>query len=136
MRIDPGPHDLDKVLCIFGPDNSATLKPDSPDFYRELDTEFNGFTGHTLISHFSFDEPWTSWEMHPRGDEFVYLLNGDAEFILLQDGCEQSIRIRVPGDYVVVPRGVWHTARPHAPTTMLFITPGEGTLNDEHPPSE
>lgn len=36
--------------------------------------------------------------------------------------------------FVVVPRGTWHTAKVHAATTMLFITPGEGTENRESPP--
>jgi hypothetical protein len=28
-----------------------------------------------------------------------------------------------------VPRGTWHTTKVHAPSSMLFITPGEGTQN-------
>ena len=134
MPIDPGPHDLNQMLYILGPNGKGTLKADSPDFYQELDTEFNGFVGHTLVSRFSFDEPWPSWEMHPKGDELVYLLEGDTDLVLLQDGREEAVRVRVPGDYVAIPKGVWHTARPHGPTTMLFITPGEGTLNEENPP--
>ncbi len=135
MSIDPGPHDLNKMLYILGADGSGTLKADSPDFYQELDTEFDGFAGCTLISRFSFDEPWPTWEMHPKGDEFVYLLEGDTDLILLQDGEETAVRIHVPGDYVVVPQGVWHTAHPYGPTSLLFITPGEGTLNEEQPPA-
>ncbi|MCZ6830327.1 MAG: cupin domain-containing protein [Gammaproteobacteria bacterium] len=135
MPIDPGPHDLNKILYILGPDGSATLKADSPDFYQELNTEFNGFAGHTLISRFSFDEPWSTWEMHPMGDEFLYLLEGDTDLVLMQDGKEETVRVHIPGDYVVVPQGVWHTARPCGPTTMLLITPGEGTLNEKQPPA-
>ena len=45
-----------------------------------------------------------------------------------------GVRVSEPGTYVVVPKGAWHTARPHAATTMLFVTPGEGTLNAESPP--
>jgi hypothetical protein len=47
---------------------------------------------------------------------------------------ERVVRVSEPGSYVVVPKGAWHTARPHAPTTLLFVTPGEGTLNAEQPP--
>jgi len=32
-----------------------------------------------------------------------------------------------PGDFVVVPRRVWHAAKVHRPSRLLFITPGEGT---------
>jgi mannose-6-phosphate isomerase-like protein (cupin superfamily) len=134
MPIDPGPHDLNHMLYIQGPEGKCTLKADGPDFYQELDTEFNGFAGHTLVSQYNFDEPWPVWEMHPMGDELVYLLKGDIDLVLLQDGREVVIRIHAPGDYVAVPQGVWHTARPNAPSTLLFITPGEGTLNEENPP--
>ncbi len=35
--------------------------------------------------------------------------------------------------FVVVPKNTWHTAKVHAPTMMLFVTPGEGTENRESP---
>jgi hypothetical protein len=37
--------------------------------------------------------------------------------------------LRDAGSYVVVPKGVWHTARTSVATRMLFVTPGEGTEN-------
>ena len=37
--------------------------------------------------------------------------------------------LAVPGSFVIVPRGTWHTARTSVATKMLFITPGEGTKN-------
>ena len=88
---------------------------------------------HLLFSRFSFDAPWPTWEIHPHGDEFVYLLSGDTDFVLHTDTGEEVVRINEPGSYVMVPKNTWHTARPHAPTTMLFVTPGEGTLNSETP---
>jgi len=38
------------------------------------------------------------------------------------------------GSSVIVPKGTWHTPKVHAPTSMLFVTPGQGTENLEHPP--
>ena len=131
-----GPYELDAVRLILGPDGTATTKRVGPDFYAELDTEFHDFHGHMLISRFAFDEDWPTWEMHPEGDEFVYLLEGDASFILRCEGVEQTVRISHPGEFVVVPKGAWHTARPHVPTVTLFVTPGEGTQNLETPPGE
>jgi len=131
--IDPGPHDLDAVRYVLGPDGKGTNLAVTADFYQRLDSEFASFAGHSLIQRFSFDEPWPTWEVHPLGDEFVYLIEGDTDFVLFVDGAERTIRVSEPGSYVVVPRGVWHTARPHAPTTMLFVTPGEGTLNADQP---
>jgi quercetin dioxygenase-like cupin family protein len=133
MPIDPGPHDLGRVRMILGPRAQATLKVATPTFFEELDAEFDGFARHLLICRFDFDKPWSTWEIHPRGDEFVYLLSGDVEFVLWLDGRERTVRVDNPGRYVVVPRGTWHTARPRAPTSMLFVTPGEGTRNSETP---
>lgn len=136
MPIDPGPHDIENVAFILGPDGKGTHKRKGPTFYEELDTDFNGFRGHVLVQRFTFSEAWPTWEMHPHGDEMVYLLAGDTQFVLWRDGREELVRVNQPGSYVTVPRGVWHTARPLAATTLLFITPGEGTLNAESPPDD
>jgi len=80
-----------------------------------------------LVTAFSFDKDWDSWEMHPEGEEVVLLLSGSVDFILDQGGKESTVALREPGAFVIVPRGAWHRARPHAPTSMLFITAGRGT---------
>lgn len=101
--------------------------------YQQLDERFDGFAGHSLVAMHSFDGDWPTWEMHPRGDEVVCLLSGRAEMRLREDGRERSVLLDAPGAFVVVPRGTWHTARIGEPTSMLFITPGEGTENRETP---
>lgn len=128
-----GPHILSAVPLIMQPSGEATPKRWSDNFYDELDAEFAGFEGCNLVAQHKFTAPWPTWEMHPKGDELVYLIAGDTDFVLWIDGAEQVIRVNQPGSYVVVPRGVWHTARPHMETHMLFITPGEGTLNEVVP---
>ncbi len=82
MPTDPGPFDIDSTRLIMGPDGLATPKAVGPSFFEELDGEFGGFAGHLLISRFDFDEAWPTWEIHPHGDEFVYLLSGDVDFVL------------------------------------------------------
>lgn len=129
-----GPHLLAKMPAILTPSGDAVLKPFSEGFFAELGDDFGGFAGHVLVTTFAFDEPWPTWEVHPKGDEFVYLLEGDTDFVLRTGEGDVTVRVHEPGSYVVVPKGAWHTARPHAPTRMLFITPGEGTLNAEEPP--
>lgn len=65
--------------------------------------------------------------MHPDGEEFVYLLDGDIQFLMeTPDGVLSSQRITDRGA-VVVPRGVWHTAKVYRPSRMFFITKGAGT---------
>ena len=122
--------------AIFTPSLEAKTKALSPTFYPELETEFNGFAGHVLISQHHFAEDWPTWEVHPAGDEFVTLITGDITLVLWQDQQEWPLRLSTPSDFVIIPRGVWHTARVHAPTTMLFVTPGEGTKNAAAPETD
>jgi mannose-6-phosphate isomerase-like protein (cupin superfamily) len=133
MKTDPGPFDIETTRLVLGPTGTATPKAVTPSFYEDLDREFDGFAGHVLVSRHAFDAAWPTWEMHPMGDEFVYLLDGEVDFVLWVDGRERIVRVDRPGCYVVVPRGTWHTARPRRPTVMLFVTPGEGTRNAEQP---
>jgi mannose-6-phosphate isomerase-like protein (cupin superfamily) len=88
-----------------------------------------------LCSAFSFDTPWPSWECHPAGAELVLLLKGAASLIFEQNGVETRQNLNQPGDFVLVPAGVWHTADPmsnvDSPCTLMFFTPGAGT---EHKP--
>ena len=83
-----------------------------------------------LVSQYSFSESWTSWEMHPAGDEVVLCLAGEITLIQeLPDGAH-SVALRA-GDYAINPTGVWHTADVAGHATALFITVGWGT---EHRP--
>jgi mannose-6-phosphate isomerase-like protein (cupin superfamily) len=76
------------------------------------------------------DETWDSWERHPAGEELVVLLSGRVDLIQEVDGGERVVPLR-PGEAVVNPAGVWHTADVHEPGQALFVTPGMGT---EHRP--
>lgn len=98
-------------------------------FYEDLEHQFGDFKGKRLISYYTFEQDWDSWEMHPAGDEFVCLLSGQVDFILEQNGTEKTVSLNVPGTYVLVPRGMWHTAKVHTSSFVLFVTPGEGTQN-------
>jgi len=84
-----------------------------------------------LVSQYAFTESWTSWEMHPAGDEVVICTSG--AIVLVQEhpgGRHEEVRLGA-GEYAINPPGVWHTAdiSPDAPggATAIFITPGEGT---------
>lgn len=134
MAIEPGPYDLETTQVILGPRMDATAKAVTPEFYAELDREFDGFAGHVLVARHAFSAAWPGWEMHPRGDEIVCLLSGDIDFVLWTGGGESVVHLDQPGSCVVVPKGTWHTARPRRPTEMLFFTPGEGTAHAPTPP--
>jgi len=121
--------DLTSTFVVLHPDHSATLVDVTPTIYEELDNRFDCFKGRVLISCFGFDSDWSAWERHPAGDEIVCLLSGDVRMFLDRDGVEEMIHLRDAGSYVVVPKGIWHTARTSVATRMLFVTPGEGTEN-------
>lgn len=122
-------------------DHFVVLKPDllldqlqvSSDIYQRLDEQYDQFRSHTLISAHQFTEDWSTWEKHPAGDEMVVLITGHAELILRKASGDESVELKEPGSFVLVPRDTWHTARVSEPTSMLFITPGEGTENETHP---
>jgi len=116
-----------KTFAVLKPDLGADRVPVGPGLYESLDRDYDGFKGHWLVAVHDFSEAWTGWERHPAGDEIVMLLAGKATMILKTDDGEARALLTEAGSYVVVPRGVWHTAEPEGPSRLLFITPGEGT---------
>jgi mannose-6-phosphate isomerase-like protein (cupin superfamily) len=121
--------DLASTFVVIDPDHSATPVAVTPTIFEELDRRFDQFKGRILVSSFSFDHDWSTWEMHPAGDEIVCLLSGDVTMVLDRNGVEDRIHLRSPGCCAIVPKGVWHTARTSVATQMLFVTPGQGTDN-------
>lgn len=121
--------DLASTFVVISPDHSATPVAVTPTIFEELDRRFDQFKERLLVSSFSFDEDWSTWEMHPTGDEIVCLLSGEVTIVLDRDGVEDLAHLRTPGSFAIVPKGTWHTARTKVPTQMLFVTPGEGTDN-------
>jgi mannose-6-phosphate isomerase-like protein (cupin superfamily) len=102
-------------------------QPGGREFWAQPPEALNALGRDWLVSEFSFDSDWTSWEMHPEADEYVYLLEGDVDFVLeAPDGTHNTQRLTGRGA-VVVPRGCWHTARVHQPSRMFFLTMGAGT---------
>lgn len=121
--------DLVSTYVVIDRDHSAIPIAASPTVFEELDRRFDHFKGRLLVSSFTFDTDWSSWEMHAAGDEIVCLLAGAATLVLDRDGVEEVTHLQDPGAFVIVPKGTWHTARTTVPTKMLFVTPGEGTQN-------
>ena len=120
---------ISSTYVVLGDNGDAIPIAVSDRFFEDLESKFRDFKGKRLISHFTFDKDWEVWEMHPAGEEFVCLLSGQVDLILEQGGVENKVQLCTSGSYVLVPRGTWHTAKVHTPSSMLFITPGEGTQN-------
>lgn len=79
-----------------------------------------------LVSLHSFAEPWGTWEMHPEGEELVVCLSGEITLHQELKGATRTLTLR-PGESVINPRGIWHTADVSGAASALFITAGRGT---------
>jgi len=61
-------------------------------------------------------------EMHPDGDEVLYLIAGRARVVFL-DTADDDVEMQ-PGDGLVVPKGVWHRVDILEPCQIVYLTPG------------
>lgn len=121
---------LESTYVHLRDDRSAQLLPVTPEFWPELTSNQRPeLDPGRLVMVFSFTESWPTWEIHPMGDELVVLLEGQATLVLDEPGGERTVELRRAGEFALVPRGTWHTARVATPCRMLFVTPGEGTEN-------
>lgn len=101
-----------------------------PEWYEEYgERHSHDLDEGRIVSLFRFEESWTSWEMHPIGDEIVCVVQGHMTLHQeLPDGSKQSHELG-PGEYAINPRGAWHTADADEPVVALFITPGKDTTH-------
>jgi mannose-6-phosphate isomerase-like protein (cupin superfamily) len=126
--------DLTNDIVHLGLGATATPIPDftwTPEAFESYETTFasDGDEGR-IVCMSAQQATWDSWERHPAGEEVVILLTGRVDMVQdLEDG-ERVVPLH-PGQGMINPAGVWHTARVHEPGTALFITPGRGT---EHRP--
>jgi quercetin dioxygenase-like cupin family protein len=63
-------------------------------------------------------------EMHPDGDEVLFLIAGRAR-VSLETVPIQEIAME-PGDGLIVPKGVWHRVDIIEPSQIVYVTPGPG----------
>jgi mannose-6-phosphate isomerase-like protein (cupin superfamily) len=120
------PLDPQQRYLHLGADGAAQALPGGAEFWSLPQAELDRLGAGWVLSEYEFVADWPSWEMHPNGDEFVYLLSGAIDLVLEQPQGVQVVAIAGRGA-VVVPRGVWHTARVHAPSRVLHVTLGAGT---------
>jgi mannose-6-phosphate isomerase-like protein (cupin superfamily) len=96
-------------------------------FWRELMAgERKDLNEGWLVAAFRMTDNSPMWEMHPAGEEFLYLLSGAMEVLMEGEDSEQVVELR-KGGACVVPRGTWHRQIVHEPCELLGITFGKGT---------
>ena len=127
--------DLLRNYFLLEPDGAAIVLPGGMDFWSQLMSgdasdpgirRLMGSEHGRLLTVLTMSADWTNWEMHPAGDELLFMLEGSATFLLdLPDGVKE-IGLNA-GRLLVIPKGVWHTARMIGPARLLAITTGHGT---------
>ena len=132
--------DLLKNYFLLEPDGAAIVLPGGMDFWSQLMSgdpsdpgirRLMGSEHGRLLSVLTMNADWMNWEMHPAGDELLFMLEGSATFLLdLLDGVRE-VALNA-GRLLVIPRGVWHTAKMSGPARLLAITAGQGT---QHKPA-
>lgn len=127
-----GKFDLDSTYVHLGLGATATPLPDfawSQEYLAAYGERFasDGDEGRLVILDRQ-DASWTTWERHRAGEELVVLVSGRVDLIQEIDGEHRVVELH-PGQAVINPPGVWHTADVHEPSCALFVTPGRGTEN-------
>ncbi len=106
----------------------ATPLPRSAQAWREINTSH----GERVIGMFAPVDPKDlhpeKWEMHPHGDELLYLFDGAIDIVIGdEDGQEQDLIPLRAGQSCLVPTGIWHRLLLREPSRMMFVTPAGGT---------
>jgi mannose-6-phosphate isomerase-like protein (cupin superfamily) len=118
---------LEETFLRLRADSSLELLNAEGFWPKLMGGELGDFRNEYLVTLLRFSESWTSWEVHPHGDEVVCLLSGQVTLIQERDDQQVRTELARAGDFAVNPRGTWHTADVHAESLVLFITAGEGT---------
>lgn len=74
-------------------------------------------SGCVSLGKFSGETPW---ELHPDGDEFIFILDGKLIVTLLDTDNSQEIIVN-QGNSCIIRRNVWHRNRADSPVTLLAV---------------
>ena len=110
MKFNPATHTIGLSRNL-----EASLVPEQPDPPIPIDGMTFGVATMTENSPHG-------GERHPDGDEVLYLISGRARVVFL-DSNEDDIEM-LPGDGLVVPKGVWHRVDILEPCQIVYATPG------------
>jgi mannose-6-phosphate isomerase-like protein (cupin superfamily) len=123
-------HDIHTTFVHLGLGATAVPLPDfefTPErleAYEEMSAS-DSVEGR-LVSFGRHGADWSVWERHPAGDEVVLVVSGRLVAHQEIDGQDRTVELG-PGQFIVNPPGVWHTADVVEPGDALFITAGLGT---------
>ena len=119
----PDPVDLSKLVIGLHRGGDARVIESAPGPPVRID-------GYTVGAPVLTRPPPHNGEMHPDGDELLFLVSGHLTVLVEEQGSESAIELQA-GQALVVPRGVWHRVVPNETSQLVHITPGPG---GEHRP--
>lgn len=117
------PLDLGRLIVGFGREGTAEVIEPPPGPPPRVD-------GLSVGAPYMESEPPHAGEMHPDGDELLYVVSGHVRVHLEETTGTRAVALR-PGEALVVPRGVWHRVELLEPSRLVHVTPGPGA---EHRP--
>jgi mannose-6-phosphate isomerase-like protein (cupin superfamily) len=108
----------------FGSSATFTLTHDLSVLKDDSWGPFNRFPGFTFSAVTMSRDELHDGEMHPDGDEIVYVVSGRIE-VALETGAERLVQIGA-GEGVIIPKGVWHKVRVVELGQLVTVSPGPG----------
>lgn len=98
-------------------DFSAKTMPEQPDPAIPVD-------GYTFGVATRTENSPHDGEMHPDGDEVLYLVDGKVRVTIETDPVQELHML--PGSGLIVPKGIWHRVDILEPSQIVYLTPGPG----------
>ena len=120
---EPGAFGLgDAVAALYRDGSSGQIR------YADAETFPIRVDGFTVGAPIMTESAPHRGELHPDGDELLYLISGRVS-VVLDDGDQETVGVETtselaPGQAFVVPQGVWHRVVVHEPSHFVHITPG------------
>jgi mannose-6-phosphate isomerase-like protein (cupin superfamily) len=124
---EPAAFDLSEMVVALLRDGASDVIV--PDRTRPPE-RYDGFT--VGAPYLTGDAPHRG-ELHPDGDELLYVISGSVD-VVLDDGDLETVGAETtttlePGQAFVVPKGVWHRVHVREPSHFVHITPGPGSAH-------
>ncbi len=95
--------------------------------------EFAPFNGASFAVFRGDNVDSSDWELHSDTDELLFVLQGSVTVEILTVPASERHDL-VAGQFVVVPRGLWHRHFDIRDLIELYFTPGESIQSSEADP--
>ena len=116
-------------MQVFNPNHIVT-QLDEMEFH-ELDAFNEGGSG----VFWALASDWSPWEMHPDCEELLHVIEGEITLEVLPfEGDDKTRHSIKTGDFITIPRGLWHRQKIRCKTKEYYLTPGKTLHSHEADP--